>query len=151
VAERCSICGCLLHRSGEYAKPTLLGRSHATDHHYVAERFFGRSKNRPGDVRDRAFASCPWNAEGRTATYCYECHEELLHNPIFTPSDIQAFASLVSLRGLAEETKPEGREKLAGRVKLLHEVIAAGLQATLEKDRHGLPNNRIQPPACGRG
>src|SRR5580692_11502054 len=32
--ERCAICGCQLHRSGEYATPTVAGRSHATEHHY---------------------------------------------------------------------------------------------------------------------
>jgi hypothetical protein len=61
--ERCAICGCLLHRSGEYAKPTVKGRSHATEHHFVAERFFGRSKNRKGTVRPAIFRECPWNLE----------------------------------------------------------------------------------------
>ena len=36
----------MLHRDGDYAKPNIKGRSHATKHHYVAERFFGRSSNR---------------------------------------------------------------------------------------------------------
>src|SRR5438874_2904736 len=26
--ETCAICGCQLHRTGEYAQPTVLGRSH---------------------------------------------------------------------------------------------------------------------------
>lgn len=61
--------------------------------------------------------------------YCYECHELLLHNPVFLPEDIRAFAALVRSRGLDEDEKPRGHEKLGGRVQLLHEVIAAGLQA----------------------
>lgn len=32
--ERCSICGCKVHRNGDYAKPSVKGRSHATRHHY---------------------------------------------------------------------------------------------------------------------
>jgi hypothetical protein len=142
VEERCNICACRLHRSGGYATPTVLGRSHATDHHYVAERFFGRSKNRRGTVRERVFVTCPWQSEGLTATYCYECHEELLHNPVFTAKDIKAFARLVTIRNLSEDQKPAGRDKLAGRIQLLHEVIEAGLKALVpEDDEAGVPPN----------
>ena len=135
----CAICGCSVHRSGEYARPTVRGRSHATEHHHVAERFFGRSKNRPGTARDRIFESCPWGSEGLTATYCYECHEELLHNPVLTAADVQAFASLVRARRLSERQKPVTRRKLAGRIRLLHEVIQAGLEV--------LSRNGAKPPA----
>src|SRR5437764_1261388 len=37
-----------VHRSGEYATPTLPGRSHAAYIIFAPERFFGRSKNRNG-------------------------------------------------------------------------------------------------------
>jgi hypothetical protein len=66
-----------LHRSGEYAKPTVKGRSHATEHHYVAERFFGRSKNRRGEKREPIFKKCPWRVEGKAVIFCYECQERL--------------------------------------------------------------------------
>jgi hypothetical protein len=131
--ERCAICACQLHRSGEYATPTIAGRSHATEHHYVAERFFGRSKNRRGTKRDGIFEVCPWGYEGKAQAYCYECHEELLHNPVLLPDDVAAFARLVQARGLAEDHKPETREKLAGRITLMHDVISAGLKALLEQ------------------
>lgn len=134
MTERCSICGCLLHRRGDYAQPTIQGRSHATEHHYVAERFFGRSKNRKGTERSRLFAACPWGLEAECEVFCYECHEEVLHNPVFTPQDIRAFADLVARRGLSEQEKTESRDKLAGRVRLLHEVIEAGLRALLPSD-----------------
>jgi hypothetical protein len=39
-----------------------------------AERFFGR-----------IFDKCPWGVEGDTTILCYDCHEELLHNPVFLP------------------------------------------------------------------
>jgi hypothetical protein len=128
VNERCAICGCLLHRSrGTYARDNPEGRSHATAHHFVAERFFGRSTNRKGTQKEGLFAACPWGVEGQSAVFCYECHEELLHNPILLPQDIQAFAQLVRMRGLSEDTKTTDRSPLAGRVKLFQEVISAGI------------------------
>ena len=128
VSEYCAICGCQLTRQrGTYATPTVEGRSHATEHHYVAERFFGRSTNRRNEQRDRLFEACPWGLEGKRQLYCYECHEELLHNPVLLPDDVTSFSQLVKARGLAETTKPANRAKLAARIQLLHEVIAAGL------------------------
>ena len=128
MAETCGICGCELHRGGEYATPTPEGRSHATAHHFVAERFFGRSVNRRGDQRTPIFDTCPWGVEGEKAVFCYDCHEELVHNPVFLPDDVEAFAELVQNRGLAETTKSDSRKKLAGRIELLHEVIARGIR-----------------------
>jgi len=108
---------------------TFASRSHATRHHLIAERFFGRSANRPGKLRAAIFAECPWHSERVTAVLCYECHEELLHNPVFLPADLEAFASLVRAHNLHEDAKPESRDKIAGRIKLLHELIKAGLRA----------------------
>src|SRR5271156_2269373 len=105
--EACAICGCPLNRSGNYARPTVEGRSHATKHHFVAERFFGRSSNRKGKKIEGIFESCPWGHEGKSETFCYECHEELLHNPVLLPQDIVRFAKLVRVRDLCEELKTE--------------------------------------------
>lgn len=135
--EICAICGCKLHRDGDYAKPTVKGRSHATEHHYVAERFFGRSANRPGTVHEPLFQEEEWKLVTKTAIYCYECHEELIHNPVFLSDDIAAFSELVKARGLAEDTKSDGRSKLAGRIRLLHDVIGAGLKAMKNKESVG--------------
>ena len=134
TTEKCAICGCRLHRDGDYAKPTVKGRSHATKHHYVAERFFGRSANRPGTQRRPIFESCPWGMMGRTVVFCYECHEELLHNPILLPEDIARFAELVKLCGLSEKAKTGGRDKIRGRIQLLHKVIATGLRAAFARE-----------------
>jgi hypothetical protein len=133
MSENCAICGCPVHRSGKYATPTVEGRSHATKHHCVAERFFGRSRNRSGTQREPIFASCPWGEEKKTTVFCYECHEELLHNPVLLPADILALAQLVKARNLNEERKAEDREKIAGRIRLFHEVIAAGLKQIAEQ------------------
>jgi hypothetical protein len=135
--ERCAICGCQLHRSGEYATATVAGRSHATEHHYVAERFFGRSANRRGTKRSGIFEVCPWGYERKTEVYCYECHEELLHNPVLLPDDVSAFARLVVARSLNEDGKPEDRSKLAGRIMLLQQVISAGLRELLRGTDQG--------------
>lgn len=127
--EHCAICGCNLHRrASTYALPTQEGRSHATRHHFVAERFFGRSSNRRGTVREGVFAECPWDAEGKADVFCYECHEELLHNPVILPDDVRRFAELVRLEGHAETEKPVTREALAGRIMLLQRVIARGIK-----------------------
>jgi hypothetical protein len=137
--ERCALCGCrLIRRAGVYAQPTIEGRSHATDHHYVAERFFGRSANRPGNQRVPIFDPCPWGVEGLKETFCYECHEEVIHNPVLVAADVRALSDLVRHRGLSEQDKAESREKLAGRIKLFHEVIQAGLESLLEKSAAGV-------------
>lgn len=131
MSEKCAICGCQLHRGGEYAKPTVRGRSHATEHHYVAERFFGRSSNRRGTQRTPIFDECPWGVEGGKVVFCYECHEELIHNPVLLLKDVELFAKLVQQRGFNETSKKEDRSHIAGRIKLLHEVIAKGLEQLL--------------------
>ena len=133
MVERCGLCGCKLHRRGNYAAASSVGRSHATRHHYVAERFFGRSANRRGSQRDRVFSRCPWALEGESSVYCYDCHELLLHNPVFLPSDIKSFSEIIRARGLAERMKERGYGKLAGRIQLLHEVIEAGLTSVLRR------------------
>jgi hypothetical protein len=94
----------------------------------VAERFFGRSKNRHGTQRDKVFEECPWGVEGQTAVFCYDCHEELLHNPIFLPADIARLTELVKERCLDEDRKTKSKDKIAGRIKLLHEIIQQGLK-----------------------
>jgi hypothetical protein len=127
--QRCPICDCLLHREGHYGEPSAHGRSHATSHHYVAERFFGRSKNRRGEIREAIFPECPWDCEKRTVVLCYECHEELIHNPVFLPSDIERFGALVRSRALCEGRKSDDRTKIQARIKLLREVIDAGLSS----------------------
>jgi hypothetical protein len=69
--------------------------------------------------------------------FCYDCHEELLHNPVLLKQDIFGLAELVKRRGLAEDEKSESRDKAARRVELLHEVIVRGLDAMLAEERGG--------------
>ncbi|OGV57622.1 MAG: hypothetical protein A2283_04300 [Lentisphaerae bacterium RIFOXYA12_FULL_48_11] len=65
--------------------------------------------------------------------FCYECHEELIHNPVFLPKDIEALNTLVRAKKLNEDHKTESREKIAGRIKLLHKIITAGLKQISEQ------------------
>jgi len=138
--EKCAICGCTLHREGEYAQPTIRGRSHATAHHFVPERFFGRSKNRPNEQREAILSeSSLADDEGASGVFCYECHEELLHNPVLLQEDIELFSELVKAKGYAEEEKEQTRKKIAGRIELLHQVIRAGLKVLAEEAKSRQP------------
>jgi hypothetical protein len=142
MVERCDLCGCRLHRGGSYAARSVLGRSHASKHHYVAERFFGRSKNRRGSQRERVFAKCPWGLEGEISVYCYDCHELLLHNPVFLPNDIERLREIILAHGYGERRKERGYKKLAGRIRLLHEVIDPGLTTVLRRSRRNRSRGR---------
>ena len=133
--ERCALCDCILHRGKDYAADTPSGRAHATKHHLVAERFFGRSANRRGTQRPPLFHRCPWGFERKTVLFCYECHELLVHNPTFLPADIQAFAELVRARRLHEKHKPSHRRRIAGRVRLFQEIVSAGIHQLLAATR----------------
>ena len=134
----CVICGCRIHREGEYAQPTIKGRSHATRHHYVAKRFFSRS-NSKGKPREPVFKKDPseFKQQQQDEQFCYECHEELLHNPVFLSTDISGFAKLVELRNLNESKKPKNKDKIAGRIVLLHEVVEKGIKALLIAEKRG--------------
>jgi len=103
-------------------------------HHFIAERFFGRSANRPGTKTEGMFKVCPWGHEGESELFCYECHEELLHNPILLPEDVTRLASLVKKRNLSEDVKTEDRARIAGRIALFHDAIALGLRMLDQKD-----------------
>ena|SRR5215475_9382766 len=132
--ERCCICKCPVHRDGDYASPTPKGRSHRTEHHYIAERFFGRSTNRRGTQREAIFQKSPWSLSAETGVFCYECHEELIHNPVFLPEDIDRFAELVALKGLRDSTKTTDRSRLGGRIELLHKAISLGIAMLLKRE-----------------
>lgn len=131
--ETCDLCGCTLVRTKEYAKDTPEGRAGATKHHYVAERFYGRSANRRGTTRTAIFQKPPFPLEKDCGTFCYECHEEVLHNIVLLPEDIATLSKMLTERGLSERTKPSHRQKVAGRIRLLHEVVRVGLDTLIRQ------------------
>lgn len=151
MSQNCELCGCQLHRGrGTYAEASVEGRSHATEHHYVADRLYGKKANGKVTKHTPVFEAGDW-PEGDafpTGTFCYECHEELLHNPVLLRDDIAEFAELVQSRGLGEDQKPEGREQLAGRVRLLHECIRVGIAALRAVE--GLPFETAAKPGTRR-
>lgn len=132
MKDKCNICGCKLERSGEYA--TFEGRAHASRHHHIAQRFL-KTKDKMGNKFQPTFSKCPWEIEKKTVLLCYECHEELIQNPVFLPKDIEKFKQLVKFRKLAENEKPMNRKKLAGRIILLNEVIETGIEQLLRMER----------------
>ena len=127
VKENCAICGCNLIR-GKNIYGTPEGRSHATKHHFVAERFFGRSKNRKGILQSAIFTKCPWSLEKATELFCFDCHEVMLHNPVFTRENIQTLRQIIHKHNLNEDEKEKGYTKVKERIKLLQTVIEEGLK-----------------------
>ena len=59
----------------------------------------------------------------------------MIHNPVFLPEDIRMLADLVRSRDLDEDQKYESREKIAARIRLLHEVIRTGLERVLDETK----------------
>ncbi len=72
-------------------------------------------------------------AESQTVEFCYECHEELIHNPVILPKDILAFSQLVSANGLSETVKSSSRSLLAQRIILFQQIIHEGIAALSKK------------------
>jgi hypothetical protein len=110
--EKCSLCGCVVNRSGNYAIDTGEGQSHANAHHLVARRL------RPF-VQGTSLASVT-----QAPVFCYVCGEVILHNPPLMLTDLGSFANLVRTRGI--DALPDG-ERATRIIQLFHEIIAAGL------------------------
>jgi len=145
-ASTCAICGAKIYwgnKTKDYGKPTSSGRSHGSLHHYVPERFFGRSANRKNDPRDGIFSDSPWKEnipDRAVGAFCFDCHEELIHNPVLLEEQIKNLRELVQVYGLSEDDKTitenlVGREKIAGRIGLFHHVIATGLKCLLDEQK----------------
>ena len=60
---------------------------------------------------------------------------------MFLHTDVSRFAELVKLRKLSESEKTANRDKLAGRIRLLHEVLEVGIERLLEIERGGRPQS----------
>jgi hypothetical protein len=54
---------------------------------------------------------------------------------VLLPKDINAFAALVRSRGLEENHKPGDSRKIAGRIKLFHEIISVGINAIADNEK----------------
>lgn len=139
--DNCEICKCPLtqHKKNTYGKDTTDGRSYKSKHHYVAKRFLGNSKNRRGTRRSKIFEPKIWSQEiGKVKFYvylCYDCHEELLHNPVLLPEDIEKLSSIVKKKELNQKDKPRDKRKIAGRIKLFHEIIKKGLEQISQESK----------------
>jgi len=131
--NKCGLCGCVIHNNGGYAEPTVAGRSHRTKHHYVAERFFGRSNNRRGEIREGIFSDTELDIKPKIGEYCYDCHEELLHNPIILKTEMDKLSEIFKIIGANEDVKTESKDKLKQRIVTLKEVIRKGIDIYLSE------------------
>jgi len=67
-------------------------------------------------------------------TFCYDCGEELLHNPVLLEEEILGLARLFEVRGAGEhDGKPDRSEKHAKRIVIFREVIAEGIRQVLAR------------------
>jgi hypothetical protein len=64
--------------------------------------------------------------------------------------DIERFAKLVKLRGLNENRKTASKTKIAGRIKLLHEVIETGIESLLHEQNKNEPKKERSEKALSR-
>jgi len=115
ATNRCVLCR-IEFTTGDYA--TESGRHNKSEHHLFPTRFkkYGisqRSLAKKLDVETRDFDS---------VHLCYECHEELLHNPVFTAKMIKELSHLMIGKSLEE------------RVITLSRVIELGINEAVKKD-----------------
>jgi len=138
--ERCALCRCLVHRTrGTYATDTHEGRSHATGHHLVPQRFLGKSATRrKKGPRTAILRPDTFPTPGELLVFCYECHEELLHNPMLLEEDIRRLAELFELSEASEpDGKPFEKVRLARRIEIFHNTIAEGVRCLLARKQNG--------------
>ena len=117
ATDRCVLCGIKFTTGGVYA--TESGRHNRSEHHLFPARFekFGisqRSLAKKLNVETQDFDS---------VHLCYECHEELLHNPVFTTKMIKGLSHL--MKGKSFEDK----------VITLSRVIELGIEEAIKEKR----------------
>lgn len=115
ATDHCMLCR-IEFTTGVYA--TESGRYNRSEHHLFPARFkkyriSQRSLAKKLNVETQAFHS---------VYLCYECHEELLHNPVFTTKMIKELSHLMRCKSLKDK------------VITLSHVIELGIrEAKLEK------------------
>ena len=114
TTDHCALCG-IEFTTGAYA--TKNGRFHGSEHHLFPARF------KKFHVSQRSLAK-KLNIESQdfdSVHLCYECHEELLHNPVFTTKMIKELSQL--MRGMSFEDK----------VIVLSRVIELGIREAIKE------------------
>jgi len=97
AADHCVLCGIKFSTKGVYA--TESGRYNRSEHHLFPTRFkkyriSQRSLAKKLNVGTQDFDS---------VHLCYECHEELLHNPVFTTKMIKELSHLMKGKSLEDK------------------------------------------------
>ena len=96
TTDHCILCG-IEFTTGAYA--TENGRYNRSEHHLFPARF------KKYHISQRSLAK-KLNLESQdfdSVHLCYECHEELLHNPVFTTKMIKELSHLMRGKGLEDK------------------------------------------------
>lgn len=90
--------------------------------------------------------TCQKGTKAKPLSSATNCHEELLHNPVLLPEDVERLSEVVKARCIGEEAKEESLNKLAERIKLFHEIIDKGLnEIETEVANKSFLRTRIRP------
>ena len=96
ATDHCMLCG-IEFTTGAYA--TENGRYNRSEHHLFPARF------KKYHISQRSLAK-KLNIESQdfdSVHLCYECHEELLHNPVFATKMIKELSQLMRGRSLEDK------------------------------------------------
>ena len=98
AADYCMLCGTKFSTKGIYATKTKNGRHHRGEHHLFPARFekhfSQRSLAKKLNVETQSLDSI---------YLCYDCHEELLQNPVFTTKMIKELSYLMKGKSLEDK------------------------------------------------
>ena len=108
-------------KKGQYAKDSINGRSYPTKHHLIAKRFYNKKRKKIFETIDKP----------SVVELCYDCHEELLHNPVLSANDIEKFSMLIKQKECNETIKDDSKNKIRERIDLFAEIIAEGIKTLL--------------------
>jgi len=116
TADHCMLCG-IEFTTGVYA--TESGQYHRSTHHLVPTRF------KKHGISQRSLAK-KLNAESEdldSVHLCYECHEVLLLNPVFTTKMIKELSHLIKGKSLEDK------------VVTLSRVIQLGIREAIKEEQ----------------
>ncbi len=112
------LCGIKFSKTGVYAEKTESGQRYRAEHHLIPKRF------EKYHISQRSLAEkLNVGTQDFVPVYlCYECHEELLQNPVFTAKMLEELSPLIKGKSLEDK------------VVTLSRVIQLGIrEATKEK------------------
>jgi uncharacterized CHY-type Zn-finger protein len=118
ATDHCMLCGIEFPKTGVYAEKTESGQHYRAEHHLIPKRFekyhiSQRSLAKKLNVGTQDFVP---------VYLCYECHEELLQNPVFTTEMIKELSHLIKGKSLEDK------------VVILSHVIELGIREAIKEE-----------------